>query len=356
MSDIILTNHSGSSMTVVSNTFIDYYMPHASGEFVKIYLYLLRLASAGRNIALGDIANHLRLSKDEIDKGLLFWQEQGLVHLTRTQSGDLLSLQLLPVSDPAPDYTEELSTAKETAIAVTEVPAKKSYTPKQILDKTKDNDLSQIIYITETYLKKPLSSTDLNIICYIYDTLEFSPDLLEYLIEHCVSLGKKSLRYIETVAISWYQEGIDSKQKAKAGVSTYNKNYFSVLKAFGISGRNPGQVEADFIKKWIDGYGFSLDIILEACNRTLTNTGQPSFPYADRILADWSKQQVRSKSDIDGIDAIHRTQNKKHPATQPAKSNAAPNKFHNFEQRTYDYEDLEKRFLQKTYGDNEKSR
>ena len=37
-------------VTVVKNTFIDQYMPQANGEFVKVYLYLLRCANTGREL------------------------------------------------------------------------------------------------------------------------------------------------------------------------------------------------------------------------------------------------------------------------------------------------------------------
>lgn len=38
--------------TSVSNDFIDHYMPSANGEFVKLYLYLLRCLSAGQDACL----------------------------------------------------------------------------------------------------------------------------------------------------------------------------------------------------------------------------------------------------------------------------------------------------------------
>ena len=36
--------------TFVSNRFLDLYMPKANGEFVKIYLYLLRCCSSEKSI------------------------------------------------------------------------------------------------------------------------------------------------------------------------------------------------------------------------------------------------------------------------------------------------------------------
>jgi DnaD/phage-associated family protein len=115
------------------------------------------------------------------------------------------------------------------------------------------------------------------------------------------------------------------------------------MKAFGISGRNPGQSELDYINRW-NSMGFESDIIIEACNRTLLATHQASFPYANRILEGWKKAGVKNLSDILVIDKDRNTkkEDKKKLETLPG-GKPSSNAFHNFEQRSYDYDDLEAR-------------
>ena len=181
------------------------------------------------------------------------------------------------------------------------------------------------------------------------------------------SRGKKSVRYIESVAINWYQQGITSVQEAKEQSTLYSQNVFPIMKAFGISNRDPGSAELDYIKKW-NSLGLGTDIIIEACSRTLLATHQASFPYANKILEDWKRLGVRSTSDIKHLDDKRRSSNAASPTSassagyaqgQPRKgmtgtaarkntSNTSANQFHNFEQRTYDYSDLESRLLDKT--------
>jgi DnaD/phage-associated family protein len=98
---------------------------------------------------------------------------------------------------------------------------------------------------------------------------------------------------------------------------------------------------------WMDTYGFTMDIIREACSRTVLKTGQPSFQYADRILADWKKHDVHSQKDIQALDEQHK---KKHSdkaprAEAPKKASSTPNRFNNFQQREYNFEEYEKRLL-----------
>jgi len=44
---------------------------------------------------------------------------------------------------------------------------------------------------------------------------QMSADLIEYMVESCVEKGKTSLRYMEKIAIDWYEKGIDTIEKAK---------------------------------------------------------------------------------------------------------------------------------------------
>ena len=153
---------------------------------------------------------------------------------------------------------------------------------------------------------------------------------------------------METVAISWFQQKIDTVKKARAESSQYTQNVFPVMKAFGIASRNPGPAELDYIRKW-NTLGFDTDIIIEACNRTLLATHQASFPYANRILADWKKNGVRNLSDIRSLDQQFHSSAQTEPEKQTRQTTGrnTANSFHNFQQRDYDYDALESRLLEK---------
>lgn len=83
-----------------------------------------------------------------------------------------------------------------------------------------------------------------------------------------------------------------------------------------------------------------MNIIAEACNRTITQTHEASFPYADKILQQWHKKGIRHLEDISRLDT-DRMKKKKEAAPKAASSN----KFNNFHQRDYDFEQLEKQLL-----------
>jgi len=211
---------------------------------------------------------------------------------------------------------------------------------------TSNEDIKELLYIIQTYLGKTLSPTDTNTILYFYDSLGFSTELIEYLIEYCVSNNHKSMRYIETVALSWKDEGITDVKSAKEHTSSHSNIYYSILKTFGISGRNVAEAEKEYIKKWTDEYNFSLDIILNACNRTISAIHQPSFQYADSILKGWKSSGVHTMEDIEASDKLYvNTKKKATPVSVPIGKQKPV--YSNFSQRSYDYSELERDLLKR---------
>ena len=222
--------------------------------------------------------------------------------------------------------------------------------PKQLssgrIQALKQNeDIRQLLFLSEQYLGRTLSLGDISRILYFYDELHFSAELLEYLVEYCVSKGSTSLHYIEKVGLAWHEAGITTVEMAKQETTTYNRKYFPILKAFGIRNRNPVSREIADMDRWLDEYGFSQELIAEACARTIAQTGQPSFSYAEGILSKWKAQNVRTLQDVRALDEQHRQKQKTSARDASAQKSSAPNRFNNFHQREYDYAKLEQQLL-----------
>ena len=155
--------------------------------------------------------------------------------------------------------------------------------------------------------------------------------------------GHKSMHYIQKVALSWADSGIETVAQAKEQSMSYNRHCFAVLNAFGIKNRGPAASELTYIRKWAEEYGFSTDIIQEACRRTISATHQPSFEYADTILTKWHGQNIRHLADIASLDEAFQKEKASHRASARAKT--APRNLNNFERRNYDMDSLEEQLL-----------
>lgn len=342
MSMITLQKPSQSEVTLLSNIFIDDYMPEANGEFVKVYIYLLRaLSTTPVSFSLEEMADHLLCTERDILRALKYWARQDILALDFTEDKVLRGIALLPPGSRAP--------ASEPAVpAVSRQPAPAQtvpLTPDRVRELKQNEEIVQLLYIAEQYLGKTLSPSEIQKLLFFYDGLGFSTDLIEYLLEYCVSRSHKSIRYMETVALAWAQEGISTVAEAKKANARYSKDYYSILKALGITNRSPVETEVTLMDTWLKTYGFSMAVIQEACTRTVLQTGQASFQYADKILTGWKKKQVKSLDDIQALDAEYK---KRKQEKKQAKTPAAPasgNKFNNFQQREYNFDEYEKRLL-----------
>lgn len=358
MNKITLYEKSNSSTTAVSNSFIDFYLKDANEAQIKVYLYLLRNAVGTRPVSVADMADLFNFTERDIVRSLEYWGKTTLLDLDYDENHTIRGICLnsspeTPVSQPAKLYNVK-ETAREEAPSVQENPAPaaesessdqevtRHFYPRAKIEEFKNReDVSELTFMAERYFKRPLTNSDINSLLYIYDNLQFPVDLIGYLVDYCINSGHLNMHYIEKTAINWHEEGIRDLTSARAITGSANKEYYAVLKAFGLNGRNPVKNEIDYIRRWRTDFGFNMEIIIEAVNRTMQNISRPSFKYADKILSEWKRRSVKGLPDIEKLDAEHSIERNKRAGVP--QQNIQPDKFHNFAERTYDYGSLEQK-------------
>lgn len=412
MTAINISSDIATSFTTVSDIFIDQYMPKANGEFVKVYLYLLRATGSGAGIAtISEIADHFSNTEADIVRALNYWASEGILQVQTGADGQIMGINLCSLavsgmqaaqsniqSSVADNATQnnlqsgvinnavqnnmqsnvDNNTAQNISGADSQVqdsvveklknqatdkpaPSQKEYTLDEIKEFRKNPDISELFFIIETYLKHTLSSTDTNMVLYWLDELHFSTDLVEYLVEYCITKGHSSLRYMNKVALGWADAGIKTVDQAKDDAAAHSQIYYSVMKALGITGRNLVDSEVSLINKWVGEYGFDMELVKAACSKTISAIQKPSFEYTDSILTNWRKKDVHTLKDVEVLDANFAKANKATGSGSSQGANAAngfskpksnnsnsKNKFNNFNQRNNDYDKLEKLFLNST--------
>ena len=412
MTAINISSDIATSFTTVSDIFIDQYMPKANGEFVKVYLYLLRATGSGAGIAtISEIADHFSNTEADIIRALNYWASEGILQLQSGADGQIMGINLCSLSvsgmqaaqsniqsavadnaaqnnlqnsvvnnatqnilqnDVVNNAAQNISTADirmqdsvveklKSQTTDKHASSQKEYTLDEIKEFRKNPDISELFFIIETYLKHTLSSTDTNMVLYWLDELHFSTDLVEYLVEYCITKGHSSLRYMNKVALGWADAGIKTVDQAKDDAAAHSQIYYSVMKALGITGRNLVDSEVSLINKWVGEYGFDIELVKAACSKTISAIQKPSFEYTDSILANWRKKDVHTLKDVEVLDANFAKANKASATGSSQGTNAAngsskpksnnsssKNKFNNFNQRNNDYDKLEKLFLNST--------
>lgn len=354
MKHLTIYQEHGTNATIISNQFIDKYMVSANDAQIKIYLYLIRMTGANLPFGISDIADRFNYTEKDVLRALRYWEKLNLLSLDYDGEQNLKAVHVLPFpaanskaeivplssklapvgsiqilpEDRSADSTESASKAPAAA--------KTAFTADDLDAFRSNNETSQIIFIAEQYTGKLLSRSDLETLLFIYDTLGFSVDLIDYLIQYCVGRGKKQFSYMEKVAMDWADAHIVTVRQAKLRTTKYDKQIYSVMRALG-KNTEPTEPEVAYIKKWMSQFGFSSEIILKACERSVLATDRNRIQYANAILSKWHEAGLKSVKDIETADASYQK-----AAPSHVKKDGG---FNDFDQRSYDYDALEKMLL-----------
>jgi len=363
MARIALYKDNYADSTVVSNLFIDEYMKDANDAQLKVYFYLLRMLNADQAISVSGIADKFNHTEKDVIRALKYWEKQQILDLDFDENKALVGIHLRDLSaqaTPASQHNVLLTsgsvqaqnTAGNSIISAavaqpvqpapqetTPVYTKPAYSLDQLREFKEREETSQLLFIAEAYIGKPLAPSEIKTILFFTDVLHFSDDLIDYLLQYCVERGKKDFKYIEKVAVNWAEEGITTPKQAQKFSTRYDKSVYSIMNSLGRS-TAPTAKELEFINRWTREYGFSTDIILEACERSSLATDRHRFEYAEGILSSWKNAGIHHKADIQQADATYQ----KKKATKPAPATSS-NRFTQFAQNSYDFAALEKEIL-----------
>lgn len=214
--------------------------------------------------------------------------------------------------------------------------------PEQIQELSANEDFVWVCNVVESYLERPMKPTEIQLITYLYGTLHFSRELILHLYDYCISMGKTACNYIQTVALSWHEQGIKTPEQAQNASVRYLASYNAVSKALGL-GRCLAEIEKKYVDHWQNDWNMDLSVILEACNRTVLKLHHADFKYTEGILSHWNEQNVRTLQGVEQSD-LHYAQTKeqkekKKPSTSGKQT--PRNQFQNFKQRDVSSEELQ---------------
>ncbi len=391
--------------TPVPDSFILESMSKMSSTVIKVYLFLLYQFNHNYEyLDLDEIADRLNLTETDIFRAIRHLAKENLL-LSETKDGKYLSVALPEITPPAaeslcrpehsghtagggPDFNdhtaeaqpdffasqapnsaseESLTAPKKPDDLVPEVwqsasntttpvmapaaePAehRPAYSAELIEDFAKNKDGDQLIFYTQTLLKKNLTPNDLHILFGLKDWLKMSDTLIYFLIEHCAERNHTHLSYIEKIAIDWHEKQIETVEQAKDYLASYPSYYYTVLKAYGIYNLAPIPAQIKMIDKWLKNYQLPMDLIVYACEKTILQAGKPELNYTDSILKAWKEKQLLSREQVDQAEA---NKPKKAPTQTAAGHSTKPaaavktTTFNNYTQRHEDYDAIEKKAL-----------
>ena len=312
--------------TPVSNIFIEKYMPKARGEFIKVYLLMLKYNTCGEmGVTSSILATSLNLLESDVLNALNYWNDEGLI-------------KLIPIDKIGNFNIEFVDLVKESKSQSKEI---------NLLQALNKNSTKDMLNDIERLLGRPLSPKEMTTYLSWQDDFNFSSELILILFEYCVSRGKSDYRYIEKVAMAWKDMNITTVEEAQNYIKKNEDKWVKIrhiLNYLGIKNPELMKPQEEMLDKWINDFNFPLDVIEKACNICFQRLNRADFKYIDGILSNWNKNNLKTIAAIEEKDS-------KPSGITPSKGNYTSNNSKRFigqninNKSSKDYDDLEKELL-----------
>ncbi|MCD8214716.1 MAG: DnaD domain protein [Clostridiales bacterium] len=306
------------NFTPVSNDFIDRYVGNIESAYIAVYIYIARRALKGKLPSVAELSDRFSLSHEVIEKIITYWDREGLF----------------------------------------DKPVKPSYSPSEISKmQAADSEIAELISTASAILGKALGQKEQSTILSLYDYYRLPTEVITILLGHCAEAGNSSINYIEKIAQDWSEKNIKTMEEAEDYLRLYYGDFKKVLAAFGISGRLANAKEKKYIEKWLVANKQPLELVVEACEEAVINTGKVSWAYADKTLKGWLENNIKTVEQAKKLTEEHKAMLKKRKPEKTAVSSAAPvrktNSFNNFNDREYDEKAINDLTLELLEGDKD---
>lgn len=222
--------------TCISNDFLDKYLGSANGDYIKVYLLMLR--HKGEQFTVTDAADALNLTDGDIERAVRYWEKQGVF---KSGTDALVREELRETCDmEAEAEAQSAATAASNAI-----PAQAMEQAEQKLEKLSgtvddvfdDEEFAGILFVAKHVLPTLPSIRQVETLQYMYKDLHMQADVIEYLLEYCASIKKTTSKYLQAVAINWHEQGIVTLAQARELIRSFEEKK-TKKKTSGSSSRN----------------------------------------------------------------------------------------------------------------------
>lgn len=271
---------------------VDGYLKDASGDYFKVLLYIL--SAENDTLDTNEIVKAAGVDRETADNAVLYWNKANIIKICSHEKLSGAAGELDAFKDSAEDAAPVKYSAKEVAEIV-----------------NSDREIKLLFDQLETTLARELRFTERCGYINLSQYYGFSTQSIVLLVEYCKNIGKTSLRYIETVAKSLYREGLTDYRDVEKAVErmTRSASYAGKVKSLLGINSNLSTRQSEIVESWREA-NVGNELIKEAYDICLDNTGKLSFPYMNKIIAGWIAQGVKTTADVKKKQSEHKKKSK----------------------------------------------
>lgn len=267
------------SYTNLPDVFITEYLSEASGDCIKVYLYMLFLSKYGKDIKLNDLSKKIALPLTVIQEAIKYWEEKEVI--TKKGTGYIVNnIQEIELNKL---YSPKVQVSKESVQNMQK-------------DKSRSNAIEAINNNFFQGIMSPSWYSDIDL---WFKKYGFDEEVMIALFRYCFDKSALHKNYVKTVAEAWHGNNIKTFAELDEyyeNLEKLNKIKKSISKKLGLT-RNLTQYEEAYIEKWLVEYKYNLEIIELALKKT-TSKSNPNFDYIDKIISDWHERKLLNSEDV----------------------------------------------------------
>lgn len=213
------------------------------------------------------------LTPAECEGCLDFWVQQGVLLADHAPAPGAVLAAKAPAARPAPVkpvWQEVLAYQKE------------------------HREFTAFLQEVSARLGRPLNHGDNATLMYLITTAGIPSASVLMAVGYAVSVGKASVRYVESLALAWADEDIVTPDQVDGKIRRLQQTRASAEKVENVLGlvRPLNAAQAKTAHKWLTDWHFSDEMLQHAQTITLENCAKFSVAYMDKILERWHTEGI----------------------------------------------------------------
>ncbi len=244
-------------------------LANINADYLKVILQIFQTPTHHYSSSL--LSTLLEMKENKVVAALQYWEGKGLLTLSGTASTKqayVASKKPTPVTKPAiPDNSE----------------------------------IAFLMQAAEGIMGRPITSQERNTLLQICNVMNMPADIVVMVLQYCSEIGAASMYKVEKICAEWAKEGITTHERAENKLMLLSERDSveqNVARCLKVTGRGLSKTEAKYAHTWVEEWGFKYDMISEAYEITVNQTGGLSLAYMNKVLENWSRTGIRTPEEI----------------------------------------------------------
>jgi len=261
----------------------------ADANDLRVLIYAAGVEAEGETLDTALAADELLISEAEVKSSLKFWCGAGVLKRTRAAKAE----EAAPVKKEETKPTRRRALPEKTNV---------SFSSSELCEIAEENaEFRALIDMAQQTAGWIFNTKDIEVVADLYSNLMLSTEYILALIGYFVKKREKPLRYLVKVANDYIANGIDTAaalEEKLQWLERFDGRAGRVRAMFGMGARDYSKKEMEFLARWFDEFKVSDEMLKEAYEITVNNTGKASFSYINKILENWHTDGVKKPQDI----------------------------------------------------------